>query len=41
VHAYNIYICAIAGAGAVSFGQIVKAAEPVFAAATNGLLLRV
>ncbi len=26
--------------GAVSFGQIVKAGEPVFAAATNALLLR-
>jgi solute carrier family 35, member E1 len=28
------------GAGAVSFGQIVKSAEPVFAAATNAVLLR-
>merc|ERR1712146_223777 len=28
------------GAGAVSFAQIVKAAEPVFAAATNALLLK-
>ena len=27
--------------GAVSFGQIVKAGEPVFAAATNALLLGV
>ena len=26
--------------GAVSFGQIVKAGEPVFAAATNALLLK-
>lgn len=28
------------GAGAVSFGQIVKAGEPVFAAATNAILLK-
>ena len=27
--------------GAVSFGQIVKAGEPVFAAATNAILLGV
>lgn len=29
------------GAGAVSFGQIIKSGEPVFAAATNALLLKV
>lgn len=29
------------GAGAVSFGQIVKSAEPVFAAATNAAILKV
>lgn len=28
------------GAGAVSFGQIVKAGEPVFAAATNAVVLK-
>jgi hypothetical protein len=31
----------VLGAGAVSFGQIVKAAEPVFAAATNAIILKV
>jgi len=36
-HAFSVLAL---GAGAVSFGQIVKAGEPVFAAATNALLLR-
>jgi solute carrier family 35 protein E1 len=36
-HAFSVLAL---GAGAVSFGQIVKAAEPVFAAATNALLLK-
>lgn len=35
-HAFSVLAL---GAGAVSFGQIVKAAEPVFAAATNALML--
>ena len=35
-HAFSVLAL---GAGAVSFGQIVKSAEPVFAAATNALLL--
>jgi len=35
-HAFSVLAL---GAGAVSFGQIVKAAEPVFAAATNAILL--
>jgi solute carrier family 35 protein E1 len=35
-HAFSVIAL---GAGAVSFGQIVKAGEPVFAAATNALLL--
>lgn len=35
-HAFSVLAL---GAGAVSFGQIVKAGEPVFAAATNALLL--
>lgn len=37
-HAFSVLAM---GAGAVSFGQIVKAAEPVFAAATNAVLLKV
>jgi hypothetical protein len=37
-HAFSVLAM---GAGAVSFGQIVKAGEPVFAAATNALLLKV
>lgn len=37
-HAFSVLAL---GAGAVSFGQIVKAGEPVFAAATNALLLKV
>ena len=36
-HAFSVLAL---GAGAVSFGQIVKAAEPVFAAATNAVLLK-
>jgi len=36
-HAFSVLAL---GAGAVSFGQIVKAGEPVFAAATNALLLK-
>lgn len=36
-HAFSVLAL---GAGAVSFGQIVKSAEPVFAAATNALLLK-
>lgn len=36
-HAFSVLAL---GAGAVSFGQIVKAAEPVFAAATNALVLK-
>ncbi len=36
-HAFSVLAL---GAGAVSFGQIVKAAEPVFAAATNAILLK-
>lgn len=36
-HAFSVLAL---GAGAVSFAQIVKAAEPVFAAATNALLLK-
>jgi len=36
-HAFSVLAL---GAGAVSFGQIVKAAGPVFAAATNALLLK-
>lgn len=36
-HAFSVLAL---GAGAVSFGQIVKAAEPVFASATNALLLK-
>lgn len=36
-HAFSVLAL---GAGAVSFGQIVKSAEPVFAAATNALILR-
>jgi solute carrier family 35 protein E1 len=36
-HAFSVLAL---GAGAVSFGQIVKAAEPVFAATTNAVLLR-
>jgi solute carrier family 35, member E1 len=35
-HAFSVLAL---GAGAVSFGQIVKAGEPVFAAATNAILL--
>lgn len=35
-HAFSVLAL---GAGAVSFGQIVKSAEPVFAAMTNALLL--
>ena len=35
-HAFSVLAL---GAGAVSFGQIVKAAEPVFAAGTNAILL--
>ncbi len=35
-HAFSVLAL---GAGAVSFGQIVKAAEPVFAAGTNAVLL--
>jgi len=35
-HAFSVLAL---GAGAVSFGQIVKAGEPVFAAATNAVLL--
>ena len=35
-HAFSVLAL---GAGAVSFGQIVKSAEPVFAAATNAILL--
>jgi solute carrier family 35 protein E1 len=35
-HAFSVLAL---GAGAVSFGQIVKSAEPVFAAATNAVLL--
>ena len=38
--AYAFSVLAL-GAGAVSFGQIVKAGEPGFAAATNALLLKV
>ena len=37
-HAFSVLAL---GAGAVSFGQIVKSAEPVFAAATNAVLLKV
>ena len=37
-HAFSVLAL---GAGAVSFGQIVKAAEPVFAAGTNAVLLGV
>jgi len=37
-HAFSVLAL---GAGAVSFGQIVKAGEPVFAAATNAVLLGV
>lgn len=36
-HAFSVLALS---AGAVSFGQIVKAGEPVFAAATNALLLK-
>jgi solute carrier family 35 protein E1 len=36
-HAFSVLAL---GAGAVSFGQIVKAGEPVFAAATNAVLLK-
>jgi solute carrier family 35 protein E1 len=36
-HAFSVLAL---GAGAVSFGQIVKSAEPVFAAATNAILLK-
>lgn len=36
-HAFSVLAL---GAGAVSFGQIVKAAEPVFAAATNAVVLK-
>jgi solute carrier family 35 protein E1 len=36
-HAFSVLAL---GAGAVSFGQIVKAAEPVFAAASNAVLLK-
>mmetsp|Transcript_22187 Transcript_22187/g.37138 ORF Transcript_22187/g.37138 Transcript_22187/m.37138 type:complete len:396 (+) Transcript_22187:61-1248(+) len=36
-HAFSVLAL---GAGAVSFGQIVKAAEPVFAAATNAIVLK-
>jgi solute carrier family 35 protein E1 len=36
-HAFSVLAL---GAGAVSFGQIVKAGEPVFAAATNAALLK-
>mmetsp|Transcript_15686 Transcript_15686/g.15821 ORF Transcript_15686/g.15821 Transcript_15686/m.15821 type:complete len:392 (+) Transcript_15686:62-1237(+) len=36
-HAFSVMAL---GAGAVSFGQIVKAAEPVFAAANNAVLLK-
>jgi len=36
-HAFSVMALS---AGAVSFGQIVKAGEPVFAAATNALLLK-
>merc|ERR1719408_938781 len=36
-HAFSVLAL---GAGAVSFGQIVKAGEPVFAAATNALVLK-
>lgn len=36
-HAFSVLAL---GAGAVSFGQIVKAAEPVFAAATNAIILK-
>jgi solute carrier family 35 protein E1 len=36
-HAFSVLAL---GAGAVSFGQIVKAAEPVFAASTNAILLK-
>eukprot|EP01032_Pedospumella_encystans_P007635 gene7635-9139_t len=36
-HAFSVLSMAV---GAVSFGQIVKAGEPVFAAATNALLLK-
>jgi len=36
-HAFSVMAL---GAGAVSFGQIVKAGEPVFAAATNAILLK-
>lgn len=36
-HAFSVLAL---GAGAVSFGQIVKAGEPVFAAVTNALLLK-
>lgn len=36
-HAFSVLAL---GAGAVSFGQIVKAGEPVFAAATNALILK-
>eukprot|EP01041_Mallomonas_annulata_P012287 gene12287-25840_t len=36
-HAFSVLAL---GAGAVSFGQIVKAAEPVFAAGTNAVLLK-
>ena len=35
-HAFSVLALS---AGAVSFGQIVKSAEPVFAAATNAVLL--
>ena len=37
-HAFSVLSMS---AGAVSFGQIVKAGEPVFAAATNAVLLKV
>jgi hypothetical protein len=37
-HAFSVLSMAV---GAVSFGQIVKAGEPVFAAATNALILKV
>lgn len=37
-HAFSVLSMAV---GAVSFGQIVKSAEPVFAATTNALLLKV
>ena len=36
-HAFSVMAL---GAGAVSFGQIVKAGEPVFAAATNAVVLK-